>query len=609
MPFHVTASAQGPWDHLAEQLALPVALHIQADNAAHLYSLASTGEDPAPLTAWGVLPGGATELPAGLDLDSLDAWRPGMTVLLERQTRLHTTIQSEVSALWTGFTPRPTGLAGHIGLDLDLGINATASIAVEGALWWAITRPSPARQIVVRLAGARSAARSLQVNAIAHGGLDGATQRALAAILDRRREEWTGLLPESDALTARLEFAAVRLLERQWEATLGVQLDGNRASQVLVEATFDFDAGAAVPTLFQQVLRGKTNALFGAPVPGIRLSRGVLVTEQTDRRTFQWQIPFTAGFLSTGKRLRTALEALDDQSGRTLTVRASSESSRTTRRAASLLQLEGALAVSLSKDVVVHGSSPLEAQLEWTVRAGDPHALAPLLRLYGLTPPPGANRLDCNLQVRVRAAALATWFQPQEPAEVSRRLQRAWRALLPAVVDRQRLAPANLAPLWVWAALPVCTNARRTATGLVMDDPPATYWDWPSRRLREAMVWNPRTRAALDRQLVLEARPVTPDELRRQVATPAGEAVFQSLLHTEALLIEAVVALPRLGRPDERDPVGMLRDFSHWLAGITDAFHARLTSLYGADAARALGPLLLASGGTAAPEAEVKWSL
>ena len=51
------------------------------------------------------------------------------------------------------------------------------------------------------------------------------------------------------------------------------------------------------------------------------------------------------------------------------------------------------------------------------------------------------------------------------------------------------------------------------------------------------MVWNPRTRAALESRLARTHLTATADEMRRAVSQPVGAAVFSSLLRTEAQLI------------------------------------------------------------------------
>ena len=51
-----------------------------------------------------------------------------------------------------------------------------------------------------------------------------------------------------------------------------------------------------------------------------------------------------------------------------------------------------------------------------------------------------------------------------------------------------------------------------------------------------------------------------------------------------------------------------MRNLSFMLSGMTEAFHHKLTSVYGAEAARALGPLLLSAASAYRPIVQVTWS-
>ena len=212
------------------------------------------------------------------------------------------------------------------------------------------------------------------------------------------------------------------------------------------------------------------------------------------------------------------------------------------------------------------------------------------------------------MEISLPPESIAHWLEPQDPAEVSRRMQTAWRALLPAAVDMDSLNRQSAAPLLVWAALPVSTQARLTGNGVEINRAGGVFWDWADTRLLQAMVWNPRTRAALEASLALTHLTTTADEMRRAISLPVGAAVFRSLLHTEAQFIDRLTCQlgHRVATP--RNPVETMKNLSFMLSGFTEAFHSKLTPVYGSEAARALGPLLLSAASPRKPDVKVTWS-
>jgi hypothetical protein len=163
------------------------------------------------------------------------------------------------------------------------------------------------------------------------------------------------------------------------------------------------------------------------------------------------------------------------------------------------------------------------------------------------------------------------------------------------------------APLLVWASLPVSTEVLRTSMGVELNRS-GVYWDWADPQLLQAMAWNPRTRAALESRLARTHLTATADEMRRAVSQPVGAAVFSSLLRTEAQLIERLTNQMGHRTSAPRTPVERMRNLSFMLSGMTEAFHHKLTSVYGAEAARALGPLLLSAASAYRPIVQVTWS-
>ena len=670
MPYRFAVSTSGPLAKIAESLAFPAALQLTSNEPHHAWALVDNDKPLGQQGVWTIFPAAAAIAKERFQprFDSVDEWLPGMTVLLERRLHVRVSAAAEVSALWTSLAaPLHAQIAGDIGLDLDLGIQTQADVQIYSDCWWSIERPSNHPLLRIRLCAARGSARSISVKAVAAAGLDQATRNSLAALLGRHRTQllhklhagskdvlaklpapkrklqeflttWLALPAEeqaaqwrnpvdpllaklkaavdaavdttlagADQLTARLEFAALKAIERKAELSLSASFDKYRNATALLDADFDFAANPALDALFRQTLDGDFTALLAGHVPGTAIRSCAITADLTRRQTFAWRIPFAAGFVSSKERLHTAMEALDDDTGRIVRAHVNAESERRTRHASSLLSIEAAFAAHLGAGVIVHDPASLNARFELDIRTNRPSSLQPLLKLYGAGPV-HAEATRCHLEMTLGPAAIAHWLEPQVPADVSRRMQRVWRTLLPLVIDIDSLNAQSAAPLLVWASLPVSAGARLNGSKLELNRGNERYWDWPDRQLREAMVWNPLTRDALELRLRQTHFDATADETRRLLSKPHGAAVFESLLRTEASIIDRLTsALYR--RPDrEPTPVERMRDLSFMLGGLVSAFHAKLTSIYGAEAARALGPLLLSSASVQKPEVKVTWS-
>lgn len=669
MSYRFAAYTTGPLAKIAEGLALPAALELSSEEPHHVWALVDKEQPTGLQNAWAILPTAVAAVKDAMfpRFETVDDWLPGMTALMERRVRFRASASAEVSALWTSLAaPLKTAISGDIGLDLDLGIQTEAQWEAYSDCWWSIHRPSNAPVLRVRLSAARRSARTISVKATAAAGLDQATRNALGAILGQHRtqllhqlrqgaygmlgklpapkqkvreflEKWLALpveeqaeqwrnpadpllaklkgviectvdntLANADQLTARLEFAAVRAMEKKVEASLSATFDKVRSTESLLDADFNFAANSGLLEVFRQTLDGDLTPLFTQAFPGLTLRRCGMHTDLTRRQTFAWRLPFSSGFVSGKERLRTAMEALDDESGRVVRAFAKAESERRTRHAASLLSIEGAFAAHLGADVIVHDPASLNARFLLEFRTNRPLALQPLLDLYKA----GSAQRDateCRIEIKLPPESLAHWLEPQDPSEVSRRMQSAWRTLLPLTVDMDGLDRLEAAPLLVWASLPVSTEALRTSKGVELNRR-GVYWDWADPQLLQAMVWNPRTRAALESRLALTHLTATADEMRRAVSQPVGAAVFSSLLRTEAQFIERLTNQMGHRSDAPRTPVERMRNLSFMLAGMTEAFHHKLTSVYGPEAARALGPLLLSAASAYRPIVQVTWS-
>ncbi|HEU0122904.1 MAG TPA: hypothetical protein VFQ91_20405 [Bryobacteraceae bacterium] len=668
MSFRFAATATGPLGQILDALALPAALALTAREEHHVWSLVDPDQPPGRQTAIAAVPV-ATPVPDGYipRLDSVDAWLPGMVVLMERRSDIRAAAAAEVSALWTSLAaPLKAAITGDIGLDLDLGIQARAEWQAASDCWWAIERPTAARALRLRLCAARNSALGIAVKATASAGLDQATRNAAAAALGRHRtqllnrlrrgatdvvkrmpapleqiqpflEQWLTLpaetqnsqwqnpvspllaalksavdgsvdaaLAQSDQMAGRLEFAAVRTMEQKLQLSLAAVFDRRKTDTAILDALFDFDANPGLSARFTQALEGNLTPLLVEPVHGLTLYNCAITSDLTRRQTFLWQLPFSSGSLSARDRVQTAMQALDDSTGRIVRGYAKAESERRTRKAASLLSIEGAFATRLGGEVTVHTPAVSQARFTLDIRTDRPVSLEPLLALYGAGGvPPHAS--VCRLSVSVAPEAVSQWLLPQDSGEVSRRMQTAWRTLLVASVDMDMLSPMAAAPLLVWASLPVSTAICRTERGVELNRPGSPYWDWADGELRQAMVWNPRTRAALEARIEQSHFRMSADDMRRAVSQPVGSAVFRSLLQSEAVFVDLLTSNLKRYAIASATPAETLRNLSFLLAKLVQVFHDRLTSVYGPETARALGPLLLSAASPEPPTVEVAW--
>lgn len=670
MSYRIAAFANGPLAELAKGLDLPASLELSSDTSHAVWGFVDNRRPSGQEHLWAIVPAAVAALADRFQprFTSVDDWLPGMTTIFERTVDLRLSISGEVSALYTSLAaPLKTKILGDIGLDLDLGIQAKSECLATGEVWYSIQRPSNARRLRLRLCAARASARSLTVKATVNAGLGQATRNAIAAILGQHRtqllhqlrqgasklagklpypqetvshflnnwlaqpattqaEQWADsahpllaamrtvvdaaidtTIARADELTARLEYAAVRTLEKSVEASLTAAFDRRQSTQAVLDAEFDFGSNPALAPLFQAALEGNLESLLNQYIPGLTIHRCVLATDDVRRHTFEWRLPFTSGSISARERIQTAMEALDDATGRIVRGYAKAESARRTRKASSLLAIEGAFAVHLGAEVTVHDPASCSARFELNLRTAKPQSLQPLLDLYHAGTAP-ARATACRMRITVSPEAIAGWLEPQDLAQVSRRMQSAWRTLLPLAVDLESINPQAAAPLLVWASLPVSTNARRTSRGVELNRPGSLFWDWADPQLLLGMIWNPYTRAGLADRLAHTPYKVSVDAMRTAACRPIGAAVLNSLLRVEAIFIDRLTS--HLGQHAiiPRTPVEQMRTMSFTLAGLVSAFHGRLTSIYGPEAARALGPMLLAASSAKPPVAEVTWS-
>lgn len=657
--------ATGTAAALLEKLHIPASLAGSAGSESHsLWAIPSPDD-----TQYALVPAAANPTAPALAHANPAAWLPGATLFARRQTHLRASARAEYSALFTSLaSPVKTALTGDIGLDFDLGIQASASWQSETNCWFSLHRPAaaPTPQLRLRLASAANRTRRISVQAAAAAGLDNATRNALAAAAGQHRNQIlarlrrglfdgldrlaviaraTGLDPASpqaapafqellaaptqalwdaiDTFVPYLDAQAARLtdtldqatrahLERSLQADLSFALSSESRGEALLDATFDFSvSNPRLQAVLDAALQGILDPLLSAPVPGITLHKGILSDTLNTRRTFEWRLPWSSGKRVLAQQVQSAIESLDLESGRLSRGSASAISARQARRAVSVLQLDAALAAFVSPHVTVHTPAAASVRFHLDMRTSRPASLRPLLALYGQTEiPESATRL--RLTAVVPPAGIAPWLEDSNPLDASRRLQRAWRALLPALVDMDDHNLPTAAPLLVWASMPVAAGACVDGSTLRLNTGKEVYWDWRDESLRGAMINNQRTRDALAARIALTHLDATPAQAVAACRDRHAKALLESLLFVESGLVGSLPLMFDRLRSLRQMQNAALSDYmrcaSNLLHDLTLAFHVRLTSIYGPDIARAAGPLMLAAATDSRPSVEVLWS-
>ena len=98
-----------------------------------------------------------------------------------------------------------------------------------------------------------------------------------------------------------------------------------------------------------------------------------------------------------------------------------------------------------------------------------------------------------SMQLSLQASVLTEWFEPRsgsglknDQMTMSRALQTAWKALLPAMFFQdvsQYQLNESVAAMLVWAAMPVSTSVDFDGSKLTLNTDKDVYWDWPDGNL------------------------------------------------------------------------------------------------------------------------------
>jgi hypothetical protein len=230
-----------------------------------------------------------------------------------------------------------------------------------------------------------------------------------------------------------------------------------------------------------------------------------------------------------------------------------------------------------------------------------------------------------SMEITVPGSALSAWLLPRSELqrkvlskEISKRIQATLKELIPFYYfqELEKLQPnSSAAALLAWASMPPCTSVRLQGSSLVLNDPQKedVFWNFPDLDLRSKMVTNTiatsnlnvSLSAAHDRLLASDqegdrkrAKFFTADQVGKfqqmALAEDLGENLLRSLLFVESGIVngaaEALKDVNEFMAEALKSPQKAIERLAEFGADITEAFHRNLSSVYGGESLRALGP-------------------
>jgi hypothetical protein len=241
-----------------------------------------------------------------------------------------------------------------------------------------------------------------------------------------------------------------------------------------------------------------------------------------------------------------------------------------------------------------------------------------------------------SLQLSLPSSALGGWFQQRNKSQLtadqmrlSRSFQAAWRRVLPALYfqNLDNYSPGDsVAALLVWAAMPISTSIGPDVDNLQFNTDQDYFWDYPLADLRQAVVRDPHTVAALAAQLTIvhsqlvEAGssnanffdPSQTGKLIQQALGQDADDYLQSLLYTESQMIGlkpsglyhgggATKALADINAALSTAgtlPATAMDLLASFVADVTNTFNQKLSTPYTGISDQVVGPMLLVEAST-----------
>lgn len=439
----------------------------------------------------------------------------------------------------------------------------------------------------------------------------------------------------------------------------------NTTDTALLDATFDLSQGFAASAFKTIVATNKLDTLLTHSVDGVTLRSASLSHEVQRTGTVQINMPF---FTFDSTHINDSLASLTaDSAAGTVTVQLkASDLEMVKNRYRSDLSVLSRLtlkngALQMEPDDAQSISYELRQAKSHMSVTDFEHQVTPLLTNYfpklllGNQLQTFYTDLDRTvenvlhngtnefgdvgilLQVSVPATAFGAWFLRRDGARLkrdkmnlSRSIQATLRKIIPFyyLQESSKLAPnSDLAPLLVWSAMPVSSAIDfDMQDGIIrqFNKDNDVFWNWPMPELRRAVAQDSHTiNKLIETLLRLQKRLQDVGDSDSQffgassvstwlemTLSSAGDIRLKSLLSTEATIISGAASaledVNKMLNNIQQAPTQVLKRFADFGAEFTQAFHDRLSSIYGGDSLRALSSMLLLEASRAiAPEIAV----
>ncbi len=443
------------------------------------------------------------------------------------------------------------------------------------------------------------------------------------------------------AVTARKKIYGNvrRALHQRFSADLAVAYQKTTTKTALFDITFDLAQESAIDAYRELVGQSNFDRIVTEQIDGVTIHQGVLTHGIRRESSVDVRLPFFQRRVDHINETLAQLETLDAEvdGDRVLVYNVTAKDVvRDEQRFRSQLSLmggftvrDGELVVSDLDDKTI-GYEFRQAKKE--MRLSDlQRRVTPFLRKHFSNQLVGEDpigtflmELDRTVETRLHngennfgnvllsmetaipAAALKGWFNPLDEIEIraaksriSRRVQRALKDLIPGYYfqDSDNLMNgAASAALVVWSSIPPTTTSEDA------------FWNWPDLETRKAMALRTTTLRdtirTYEERLRSEGRSrdagfYEQDQAGRILKDGLGATrQLEALLGMEAGVIKAVnkaidQVQDALTEAVEGAPQAALASLAEFGATMSKAFHDKVKSIYGDEASRALGSMVL----------------
>ncbi len=447
----------------------------------------------------------------------------------------------------------------------------------------------------------------------------------------------------------------LKALKTRYSVDFAATYQRTTTDTALLDVNFDLSKPEA-QALFQDVAGGSNlDGLLVTETAGVTLNKASLSHEIKRTGTVDLHMPFF-DFTGTHVNDSIATLTTEEHAGRVLVYQIKATDTETVKsRFQSQLSVLGSLRISAGQPLqlasggtvayetlqVKKDMRPLDLQqrtnpfihnyLSSLFKGGDASILSFLSDFDNAVTAALHNQsnhlgdMALSMQVSMPANVLAGWFTPRskqqlhdDKTRMSRRLQGTLKRTLPVFYFQdldnvQMNTPA--AALLVWSCLPVSTSINLDSGGVLhFNTDKEVFWDHPSVDLRRAVARDAHTLATLGavlsglqarlREAGRDAQGFEPGmagrfvEMALNTSTPmTGDALLSGLLFTESQMVrgaaDALDAIQSAVSQASTAPTEAIKKLAEYAADLTDTFNHRLSSVYGNDSLRTLGPLAL----------------